>query len=199
MNTHGQLGWRRGVLTVSAVLLTTGTAVGCTTNTTPHSAGADAGFVTASGVTEIAADKRATPVALAGTDSTGNPVEPHLENATVTVVNVWYSSCGPCRKEAPGLVELANEFQNSGVTFIGVNVRDEAETAAGFERNFNVPYPSIIDTDAKAITALAGMASPNAVPTTLVLDRDRRVAARVLGQADESVLRALIKTVLAES
>lgn len=185
---------KRGVVALAVAAL-----AGCTTGTTPHSAGADAGFVTASGVTEIAVDKRVNPIALVGADSGGNPVGPHLDNATITVVNVWYASCGPCRKEAPGLVELANEFESSGVRFVGVNVRDEAETAAGFERNFNVPYPSIIDTDAKAITVLAGMASPNAVPTTLVLDRDRRVAARVLGQADESVLRTLIKTVLAES
>ena len=115
----------------------------------------------------------------------------------VTVMNFWYAGCAPCRAEAPDLVALQAEYKN--VQFIGVNVRDSAETANAFERNFEVTYPSIVDAKTGSVLlAFTGIVTPQAVPTTLVIGKDGKVTARVLGRIDKSILSALIKTAVEE-
>lgn len=114
------------------------------------------------------------------------------------VVNLWYAACGPCRAEAPDLVALAQDHAGNGVKFLGLNTRDNAETAAAFERSFAVEYPSILDSDGRVVAGLVGQVSAQAVPTTLVLDRKGRVAARVLGRVEKSTLNALISDVVQE-
>jgi peroxiredoxin len=80
-----------------------------------------------------------------------------------------------------------------------VNVRDSAETANAFKRNFKVNYPTLIDANTgDVVLAFTGVVTPSAVPTTLVIDRQGRVAARILGLAEKATLRALIKSVIAE-
>ncbi|MDP4755644.1 MAG: TlpA family protein disulfide reductase, partial [Aquiluna sp.] len=79
------------------------------------------------------------------------------------------------------------------------NVRDSAATALAFDRNFGIEFPSVMDANSGAVSlAFTGVVSPSAVPTTLVIDRDGRVASRILGRVDPSILRTLIETVLAE-
>jgi hypothetical protein len=95
-------------------------------------------------------------------------------------------------------VALATDYADDGVHLLGLNGTDDAGTAQAFERTFEVPYPSIADTDGSAIAALQGAVPLQAVPTTVVLDREGRVAARVLGLADGSTLRAMVDDVLAE-
>ena len=114
------------------------------------------------------------------------------------VVNFWYAGCGPCRAEAPDLVALEQKWSAKGVRFVGVNVRDEAGQAEPFERTFGVRYPSVLDADGGAVQlafARTGALKPNAIPTTVVLDKKGRIASSVLGQLPErSVLDALIDT-----
>src|SRR5690606_19243058 len=101
----------------------------------------------------------------------------------VVVVNFWYAACGPCRAEAPDLQELFQKYEDSGVSFVGVNTVDEPDTALAFARKYGITYPSVMDGKAGAVRlAFAGQASPSAVPTTLVLDKKGRVASRFLGQ-----------------
>ncbi|WP_141897525.1 TlpA family protein disulfide reductase [Paramicrobacterium agarici] len=89
----------------------------------------------------------------------------------------------------------SSKYQSEEVEFLGVNVRDQASTA----REIGATYPSIVDKDGSVKLSFAGETAPNAVPTTLVLDRDGRVAARVLGRVmDASILDALIDRVLEE-
>ncbi len=73
--------------------------------------------------------------------------------------------------------------------FVGINTRDDAAGALAFQETFDVPYPTIVDRQGTAVLALRGQLVPNAVPTTLVVDREGRVAARISGRADASVLR----------
>ena len=115
----------------------------------------------------------------------------------VVVLNFWYAACAPCRKEAPDLVELHNTFEPDGARFYGVNIRDEAKTAEAFERNFAIPYPSFEDRNGGVLRAMTSFVPPQAVPTTLVLDREGRVAARILGLADKGTLKTLIADALA--
>jgi peroxiredoxin len=117
----------------------------------------------------------------------------------VVVLNWWYAACAPCRAEAPDLAILSEEFKDKGVQFVGVNVRDTAETALAFDRKFNITFPSVMDAQSGAVSlAFNGVVSPQAVPTTLVIDKEGRVSARILGRIDASILRTLIQTVVAE-
>jgi hypothetical protein len=81
-----------------------------------------------------------------------------------------------------------------------VNIYDQAPTGLAFADEFGVTYPSIIDTnDGSVRLAFSGQVAPNAVPTTVVLDQQGRVAARISGLLTEpDVLAALIRDVQAE-
>ena len=118
----------------------------------------------------------------------------------IVVVNFWYAGCPPCRLEAPDLEALRQEFLDDDVVFVGVNIIDQAPTALAFAEEFGVTYPSIIDTnDGSVRLAFAGQVAPNAVPTTLVMDQQGRIAARISGLLTEpDVLAELIRDVQGE-
>lgn len=142
---------------------------------------------------------RDEPVALTGTDFEGGAVDTTQWLGDVVVINTWYAACAPCRAEAPDLVALANDRGPEGVHLLGINSTDDAGAALAFERTYEVPYPSIEDTRGEAIATLEGSVPLQAVPTTVVLDREGRVAARVIGRAEASTLNALVDDLLAES
>lgn len=159
------------------------------------------GYVSAgSGVTiwTDAADRRG-PVEITGTDYAGEPVDTTAWRGDVVVLNTWYAACPPCRAEAPDLVAVATEYADEGVRFLGINSTDAAGAALPFERTFGVPYPSVEDTRGAAVAALQGVVPVQAVPTTVVLDREGRVYARVLGLVEGSTLRGLVDDALAET
>lgn len=149
-------------------------------------------------VTEFAADQRADPISIIGNSVSGEPVDITQWRGNVVVVNLWYAACGPCRAEAADLVQIATDSKADGVQFVGLNTRDNADTAAAFERSFNVPYPTVLDPEGTIVAGLSGQVTPQAVPTTLVLDRQGRVAARILGAIDAATVRTLIKEALKE-
>lgn len=156
----------------------------------PGEAAVSPGYVSGDGtVTEWAAEDRGEPVELTGTSFDDEAVDITEYRGQVVLLNTWYAACPPCRKEAPDLVALDAQ---DGVQLIGINSRDDAGTALAFERTFNVEYPSINDHDGKAIAQLQGLVAINAVPTTLVLDHEGRVAARVIGSVEPSTLQALV-------
>lgn len=161
--------------------------------------GGSAGYVSGDrSVTTWEPADRTGPVEIRGTDFAGEPVDTTAWLGEVVVLNTWYASCPPCRAEAPDLAEIATEYAPDGVHLLGINGTDDAGAAQPFERTFSIPYPSVHDADAAAVAALSGVVPVQAVPTTVVLDRDGMVAARILGMADPSTLRALIDDVLAE-
>ena len=121
------------------------------------------------------------------------------ERGAPALLNFWYAACAPCRVEAPHLVALHEQFAPQGVRFLGVNVRDTVTTAQAFERTFEIPYPSIEDARGDVLLNMTDYVPPQAVPSTLVLDVEGRVAARVLGAVEESTLRALLTTVVDEA
>ena len=117
----------------------------------------------------------------------------------VSVVNVWGSWCGPCRTEAPDLARVARQLGDRA-QFLGINVRDNPAAAQAFERSFGIPYPSVHPDDAgTAILSFGGALTAAAIPSTVVLDEQARVAARVVGPVDAATLRGLVLDVAAES
>jgi peroxiredoxin len=186
-------------LTVLGVLV----LAGCSGTTPPASARSTSAvgqsYQSSDGsVTTWAKQDRGAAISLTGTDFEGAPVDVAAWHGDVVVLNAWYAGCPPCRAEAPGLVKVATDFAHAGVHLLGINGVDDAGTAQAFQRTFSVPYPSIADTGARAVAALQGLVPVQAVPTTVLLDREGRVAARVLGEVDPSTLTALIKDLLAE-
>ncbi len=159
---------------------------------------ADSGYVSGDGsVRQWAAAERGAGVELAGTSMSGDPLDITDWRGDVVVLNFWYAECPPCRKEAPDLGALSEEFEGEA-HFLGVNHINEPETALAFERRFELPYPSLHDKDAAGVAALQEYVALQAMPTTVVLDREGRVSARILGLAEKSTLKALITDTLAE-
>ena len=152
-------------------------------------------------VTEITAASREAPVDFSGTLESGATTTSADYRGKVLVLNFWYAGCAPCRAEAGDLQAVWTKYQDQGVSFLGVNIRDQVGTALAFSNSFGITYPSVIDTDSGTMRlAFSGVVAPNAVPTTLVVDKQGRVSSRVLGRiADASILDALIKTALVES
>lgn len=150
-------------------------------------------------VTEFDSEQRPTFLPFTGETESGQMLDSTALEGQVVVLNWWYSSCAPCRAEAPDLQALHEEFKDQGVQFVGVNVRDTAETALAFDRKFGISFPSIMDQKTGSVSlAFQGVVSPQAVPTTLVIDKEGRVASRILGRIDPSILKILIETVVAE-
>jgi len=116
----------------------------------------------------------------------------------VVVVNVWASWCAPCRSEAPTLERLSKDFADQGVVFIGLNTRDSDTSARSFVERFGIGYANVIDRDGVLQLGFRDSLPPRAIPSTLVIDRSGKVAARVLGAASESSLRGVIEAVAGE-
>lgn len=167
-----------------------------------YRSGTGQGYISGDGAyTVIAEEERGEPVTFEGQIETGETVSSEDYRGEVLVVNFWYAGCPPCRAEAADLEAIWQQFQPDGVEFLGVNIYDQAPTALAFAEEFGVTYPSILDAnDGSTRLAFAGQVAPNAVPTTLVLDRSGRVAARISGLLTEpSTLRAMITDTLAEA
>jgi peroxiredoxin len=144
-------------------------------------------------ITEVALANRGKPITFSATDVDGKAVSSADFAGKVVVVNFWYAGCAPCRAEAKDLEKVHSQFASKNVIFLGVNVRDGADTAKTFNSTFGVTYPSVTDLDGKVQLAFSSSVPPNAVPTTLVLDKRGRVAARVLGRlASDTILVTLI-------
>ena len=151
-------------------------------------------------VVEIPADQRGEPVEFAATTETGADVASEDYLGDVLVVNFWYAACGPCRAEAADLEEAYGAFAGEDVSFLGINTIDSAEAAAAFAETYGVTYPSAIASETPAIKLAFAEKTPiQATPTTLVLDAEGRVAARIIGQLpDSSILTTLVRDALAE-
>lgn len=149
--------------------------------------------------TEVRLADRAAPVDFSGTLSDGTAITSADYRGSVTVVNFWYAECPPCRLEAKDLQAASEEHAADGVKFLGVNTRDQAPNVDSFDATYGITYPSVLDVeDTSMQLAFAGTIAPNAVPATIVLDRQGRVASRVLGQIDPGVLRTLVSDTVAE-
>jgi thiol-disulfide isomerase/thioredoxin len=195
---------RRQMLTALLAILTLSVGVSaCSSDAGSIAAqarsGDSKGFVSGDGTIErLGLDERLTPLTLSGTTLQGARWKVADAADKVLVLNVWGSWCGPCVAEMPHLQQVWSQMSTAGrpVQFMGVNYRDGAETAKAFLRANNVTYPSLEDDGGRTLLALRGKA--NTTPTTLVLDRRGRIAARVSGPVSAATLSGLVKDVLGE-
>jgi len=165
-------------------------------------AGDGKGYIAGDGTVEqLAVANRGAAVALAGTTVDGKPWSSSADSAgKVVVVNVWGSWCGPCVDETPHLQQVWQSYSTAGkpVAFVGIDIKESAATAAAFLTANNVTYPSLSDSGSGGQPMLALQGKAAATPSTLVLDRKGRIAARVLGATTVSTLTGLVDDVLAE-
>ena len=193
------LALRAAALLVGSVLL-----VGCSSGDDPLSgfgSGSNQNYISGDGSElELAPDERSAPVEFEGETTDGDTISSAELAGQVVVVNFWYAGCPPCRAEAADLQSTHQAYAEDGVQFLGVNTYDDGPTAEAFERTYGVTYPSILDAQRNRVQlAFAGNVPPNAVPTTLVIDRKGRVAARISGRIGApSILESMIQTVLDE-
>ncbi|HET9654189.1 MAG TPA: TlpA disulfide reductase family protein [Kineosporiaceae bacterium] len=178
----------------AGLLLAAGGLAGCGGGSGGSDKGSGTSYVAGDGtVTIVAAKDRRQPVALSGKSIEGDLVDVAGFRGHPVVVNVWGSWCAPCRKEAPELQKAYTQLKAQGVAFIGIDTRDDdLAQARAFQTNFGITYPSIVDDGGAVLLGLRGVVAPTAVPTTLVLDEQGRVAARVSGGVNATTLIGLV-------
>ncbi|MFI0189413.1 TlpA family protein disulfide reductase [Streptomyces sp. NPDC017086] len=163
--------------------------------------GGDTHFVTGSnGIDTVPAGKRVAAPDLSGKTIDGKTLDVADYQGQVVVINVWGSWCGPCRNEAQYFAKVSKQYEDKGVKFVGINTRDTSTTpAVNFEKEHGVGYPSLYDPTGRLMLRFKkGTLNPQLVPSTLVLDRHGKVAARALEALDDTGLLEMIKPVLAE-
>lgn len=186
-------------LAISALVLTT-SACANDSLADQFRSGDNKNYIAGDGtVTEFALGSRPKAASWSGVTESGEEISSTQLDGVITVINFWYAGCSPCRIEMPELIELQTEFLREGVQFIGVNVRDSAETSLAFARRIDMNFPSVMDAKTGSVVlGFTGVVTPQAVPTTLVIDAQGNVSARVLGRIDKGILTTLVKTVIEE-
>ncbi|MFZ0530803.1 MAG: TlpA disulfide reductase family protein [Propionicimonas sp.] len=156
------------------------------------------GFVGGDGtITVLPVDQRPAAPEITGTTLDGEPWRSADGAGRVIVYNVWGSWCAPCRAEAPALVAASEQVADKA-TFIGLNTRDLDRAAPqAFVRSFAVPYLNLFDPDGALLLKFSGQLPASAIPSTLIVDAQGRIAARIVGETTSATLVGVIEDVAA--
>jgi thiol-disulfide isomerase/thioredoxin len=174
-----------------AVASSVGLLAGCGSSQSDQ--GSQSRFVAGDGtLVLVPPDQRQPAPDIAGTTLTGEPFALKDYRGKVVALNVWASWCAPCRSEAPALNQLSRELAPKGVQFIGLDTRDSKASAEAFLRRFELTYPNVWDPDAQLQLAFRDSLPPQAIPSTVLVDKQGRVAGRVLGEIDRTKLREVL-------
>jgi thiol-disulfide isomerase/thioredoxin len=147
-------------------------------------------------LTRIAPDQRKELPTVSGpTLGSNQTISSQDYRGKVVVINVWGSWCPPCRKEAPDLQAASVETKDVA-QFVGITSKDyDPAPAEAFVRSFKITYPSIYDPTGKVLLAFAGELPPSAIPSTMIIDREGRLAVRVLSEVSKITLVDMINDV----
>jgi thiol-disulfide isomerase/thioredoxin len=191
--------WLAGALALFA-----GTALltGCAVGKDAVVQGSDFSFVSPGGQLEIfypEARRQVLPN-LSGTSLEQPDQQIHVSDFPdkVVVLNIWGQWCGPCRDEAPELSTVFQQTKAQGVQLVGIDVRDERSAALDFVHDNQISYPSIFDPAGRSLLALSGYPR-SVVPSTIVLDRQHRVAAVYLERVTATMLLPEVRTLTRET
>jgi peroxiredoxin len=178
-------------------LLVSGCAGG--SNSVDQSAGGDFRYV--------GATTQGHTIPLAQRKAAGNATAPYLNSTKkftldsmrgqVVVLNYWASWCNPCRTETPGLERTYTATKADGVAFVGIDVKDEKSSAASFVKQHSVSYPIVFDEIAKTAVQL-GKVPTFALPSTVVIDRQGKVAAVYSGPVQQGDLQPVVTALARE-
>ena len=158
----------------------------------------DEGFVAGDGsLTILPIDRRPTAPVIEGVTLDDQPWTSAKISDKVIVYNVWGSWCAPCVSEAPALVRASRRLDNQAA-FVGLNTRDFDKAAPrAFVRAYEIPYVNLFDPQGALILRFSGELPPNAIPSTIVIDRQGRLAARIIGETTEATLVGLVQDIAA--
>ncbi|MFE1574838.1 TlpA family protein disulfide reductase [Streptomyces fradiae] len=174
---------------------------GCTTGSPGRGTSPAAGFTAGDdGVDRVEKARRVAAPRLTGESLQGERIDLGDYRGKVVALNVWGSWCDPCRAEAPHFAKAAKELKGEGVEFVGINTRNRDKTQpVKFEEDHGVTYPSIYDPYGELLLRFPkGSLNPQIIPSTLVIDRDGRIAARAMKALNEEQLRDMLEPVLRE-
>ncbi|WP_189151206.1 TlpA family protein disulfide reductase [Streptomyces lacrimifluminis] len=191
---------RRTMLFTATVAASALALTACGSGGTSGGSG-DTNFITGTdGIATVAQGERDAAPDLSGPTIDGKQLDVADYKGEIVVINVWGSWCGPCRLEAKNFVAVSADLKDQGVQFVGINTRDTSTgPAVAFEKQYGVTYPSLYDPTGKLMLRFKkGTLNPQAIPSTLVLDRQGKIAARTLQALSEDNLRKMLKPVLAE-
>ncbi|MGW0996750.1 TlpA family protein disulfide reductase [Streptomyces sp. NPDC002523] len=163
--------------------------------------GGNTNFITGNnGIDTAPKGERAAAPDLSGKTIDGKSLDVADYKGKVVVVNVWGSWCGPCREEAKYFSKVSQDYADKGVQFVGINTRDSSTTpAVAFEKEHGISYPSLYDPTGKLMLRFKkGTLNPQLIPSTLIIDKDGKVAARALEALDDTTLLKMLQPVLAE-
>lgn len=209
--SHSRAPRRRRSTSGRATLLTAVTLAGaltlsaCGDSGSGGTSGSGGNYVTGpSGISTVAKADRVDAPKLDGetVDGDGKTLDTTTLKGKVVVLNVWGSWCPPCRDEAKYFAKVSKELEAAGqpVAFVGINTRDNSkQNAAAFEENFGITYPSLYDPDGKLMLRFPkGTLNPQSIPSTIVLDKEGKIAARTLVAVNDEQLHEMIDPLLAE-
>lgn len=185
---------RKLILVLSCLILTA-----CATPNAAIQNSGEAGFISGDGTaTFLNVEDRKSAPELIALDFNGKEIDLKNYKNKVVVLNVWGSWCGPCRKEAKELQELYVKNKDSGVEFIGINIRDSKVSAEKFITNFGITYPNIFDRDGVKLLGFKDTLPANAIPSTVLVDKNGKVAARQLGPIERALIQGFISSLVDE-
>ena len=129
------------------------------------------------------------------TDLNGNPRQVKEWDGRVLALNFWATWCPPCRKEIPEFVALQKKYGDKGLQFVGIALQKPADVR-GFIRQFHVNYPVLAGEMPVIRVARAYGDHVGALPYTVIIDRDGRIAftkpgALSRGQAEQEIKKLL--------
>ncbi|MFJ6721173.1 MULTISPECIES: TlpA disulfide reductase family protein [unclassified Streptomyces] len=198
-STSGRVSLLTAVTLASALTLT---ACGDSDSGKPSGSAGGNYVAGAGGISTVAKGERTQAPKLDGETVDGKTLDTTTLKGKVVVLNVWGSWCPPCRAEAPYFAKVSKELTDGGkdVAFVGLNIRDNSkQNATAFEENFGITYPSLYDPDGRLILRFPkGTLNPQSIPSTVVLDKEGKIAARTLVALNETQLRSMIDPLLAE-
>jgi thiol-disulfide isomerase/thioredoxin len=168
----------------ATIISLAGCGTGGTSNNSQNAyiSGNGSGFI-------IPVSERKLAPQISGTDLFGKEIT--FTAGKVSLINVWASWCSPCRAEAPLLADFA--AKNPQIQFLGILTRDNISAAQSYVKHFNITYPSLADDS--IIAKFHGNFPPNAIPTSLVIDAQGRVAARISGEVTTSLLKDILQKI----
>jgi peroxiredoxin len=189
------------LLTVAAVTGALALSACSGTNAAETGGGSDSGYVPGTGESlSVPAAQRGGAIDLTGKDLDGKAIDLSAYRGKVVVLNVWGSWCGSCRAEAVDLENVYKADQAKGVAFVGINTRDtQIDQAQQFVKTHGLTYPSFYDEDGSLLLQFPkGSLNPQAIPSTLILDRQGRIAVRALQPLTSDQLNKILDPVIAE-